>query len=196
MDARTLAAAITDDTAAVVLQYPNFFGQLEDIDELVQAAHAAGALRDRQRGPDLPGPAAAARRLRGGHRGGRGASAGQPHVVRRALPGHHGLPRGVTCRKMPGRIVGQTIDRHGKRCWVLTLQTREQHIRREKATSNICTNQGLLALRASIYLAAMGPSGCARLPSSRPARPTMPPMRLAAVPGCPWPSPVRSSRNS
>ncbi len=153
-----LASAVTEDTSAVVLQYPNFFGILEDIKPLVDAAHARGALAivsvdpislGLLRRPDSYGADIV---VAEGQCLGNYLAYGGPYLGIMAC-------REEFVRKMPGRIVGQTTDRNGKRCWVLTLQTREQHIRREKATSNICTNQGLLALRASIYLSVMGPRG-------------------------------------
>jgi glycine dehydrogenase subunit 1 len=158
VDVDALVAAITDDTAAVVIQQPNFFGVLEDVEQLAAAAHARGAAAIVSvdpislgvlKRPDAYGADVVTAE---GQSLGNYLSFGGPYLGMLAC-------KAEFLRKLPGRIVGQTTDRHGKRCWVLTLQTREQHIRREKATSNICTNQGLLALRASIYLAAMGPRG-------------------------------------
>ncbi|MDR3617791.1 MAG: aminomethyl-transferring glycine dehydrogenase subunit GcvPA [Paludisphaera borealis] len=158
VDPKAIAEAITADTAAVVIQQPNFFGELEDVEAVAKAAHEKGATvivsvdpisLGLLRRPDTYGADVV---VAEGQGLGNPMSFGGPYLGILAC-------RQEYLRKMPGRIVGETTDRNGKRCWVLTLQTREQHIRREKATSNICTNQGLLALRASIYLAAMGPRG-------------------------------------
>ncbi len=156
--AEELDAAINDETAAVILQHPNFFGGLEDIETRVSLAKRKGALAIVSVDPislgllKRPGDYGADVATAEGQSLGNHLAYGGPYLGLMAC-------REPFVRKMPGRIVGQTVDRDGKRCWVLTLQTREQHIRREKATSNICTNQGLLALRASIYLATVGPKG-------------------------------------
>jgi len=158
VDPEALAAAVDDRTAAVVIQYPNFFGQLEDVEALVDAAHAQGALALVSVDPislgllRRPGSYGADVVVAEGQGLGNPLAYGGPYLGILAC-------REEFVRRMPGRVVGETTDKAGRRCWVLTLQTREQHIRREKATSNICTNQGLLALRASIYLAAVGPTG-------------------------------------
>lgn len=155
---QTLAEALTDQTACVVFQHPNFFGSLEEADQLVEAAHAAGAMAVVVFDPislgllRRPGDYGADIAVAEGQGLGIPMSFGGPSLGILAC-------RENLLRRMPGRLVGQTTDRHGRPCWVLTLQTREQHIRREKATSNICTNQGLMALRASIYLALVGPHG-------------------------------------
>ena len=153
-----LAAVLNEQTACVVFQHPNFFGCLEEADRLVEAAHAAGALAVVVFDPislgllRRPGDYGADIAVAEGQCLGIPMSFGGPYLGILAC-------RESLLRRIPGRLVGQTTDRQGRRCWVLTLQTREQHIRREKATSNICTNQGLMALRASIYLALMGPEG-------------------------------------
>jgi glycine dehydrogenase subunit 1 len=182
VDPASLVAAITDDTAAVVLQQPNFFGQLEEMELLIQAIHARGALAIISADPvslgllRRPGDYGADIVVAEGQGLGNPMSFGGPYLGIMAC-------REAFLRKMPGRIVGQTTDRQGKRCWVLTLQTREQHIRREKATSNICTNQGLLALRASIYLAAVGPDGLRKAAELSARKAHYAAERLAAVPG-------------
>ena len=164
------------------MQYPNFFGQLEDVRAIVAAAHATGALAIVSVDPislgllTRPGDYGADIVVAEGQSLGNPLAFGGPYLGIMAC-------REEYVRKMPGRIVGETTDRHGKRCWVLTLQTREQHIRREKATSNICTNQGLLALRASIYLAVMGPKGLRQAAELSTRKAHYAAEQLAAVPG-------------
>jgi len=153
-----LKRAVDDDTICVAAQHPNFFGCLEEPQALADIAHARGALFVVSYYPislgllKRPGQYGADIAVAEGQCLGTPMSYGGPVLGLMAC-------RQEFVRKIPGRLVGQTTDRNGKRCWVLTMQTREQHIRREKATSNICTNQGLLALRATVYLAALGPQG-------------------------------------
>jgi glycine dehydrogenase subunit 1 len=156
-----VAKAVDSDTACVLVQHPNFFGCLEDVAALAKIAHDIGALLVQSFDPislgllKRPGDLGADVAVAEGHTLGTPLQFGGPYLGIMAC-------REQFVRRMPGRIAGQTVDRRGRRCWVLTLQTREQHIRREKATSNICTNQGLFALRAAICLAEMGPQGLAQ----------------------------------
>jgi glycine dehydrogenase subunit 1 len=182
VEADDLASAITDETSAVVVAYPNFFGQLEDVEAMVATIKGRGALSIVSVDPISLGLL-----RRPGAYGadivvGEGQSLGNPLAYGGPYLGILAC-RESFVRKMPGRVVGQTVDRHGKRCFVLTLQTREQHIRREKATSNICTNQGLLALRASIYLAAVGPGGLRKVAELSTRKAHYAAERLAEVPG-------------
>jgi glycine dehydrogenase subunit 1 len=158
IDPAELEAALTDDTAAVLVQHPNFFGNVEQVEELGRIAKAKGAVFIVSVDPislgllKRPGEYGADIVIAEGQSLGTPMQYGGPYLGIMAC-------QEAFVRRMPGRIIGQTVDRRGNRCWVLTLQTREQHIRREKATSNICTNQGLFALRASVYLATQGPQG-------------------------------------
>lgn len=153
-----LIDAIDDRTAGVLVQHPNFFGRLEDVSAIAETAHRSGALLIQSFDPislgllKRPGDLGADIAIAEGQCLGNPLAFGGPYLGVMAC-------RESLVRRLPGRIAGQTIDRRGNRCWVLTLQTREQHIRREKATSNICSNQTLLALRAAVYLAAVGPHG-------------------------------------
>ena len=167
VDGRLDAAALPAETepAALVLQQPNFFGQLEDVDALTDWAHAEGALVI-----GVANPLSLALLKPPGDWGSDGADIacgdGQPF----GIPMASGGPSfGFICtrdrlvRQLPGRIIGRTEDLNGKTGFALTLQAREQHIRRGKATSNICTNQGLLVTAGTIYLALQGSEGLGRI---------------------------------
>lgn len=153
-----IVARLNDDVSCVVVQYPNFFGRIEDVQAIAEAAHEAGALLIVSTSPvplgvlTPPGELGADIVTAEGQSLGVAQSFGGPYV---GLLG----ARQSFVRQMPGRLAGVATDKDGKRGFVLTLQTREQHIRREKATSNICTNQGLMATAATVYMAALGPQG-------------------------------------
>lgn len=153
-----LAQAVDDQTACVLIQSPNFFGGIEDVAQIAQVAHRAGALVAMSFDPISLGVLKRPADLGADVAVAEGQSLGTPLQFGGPYLGIMAC-REQFVRRLPGRIAGQTVDREGRRCWVLTLQTREQHIRRDKATSNICTNQGLFALRAAIYLSAVGPQG-------------------------------------
>ena len=158
VDLDALGAALGDDVACFLVQYPNFFGCIEELEGVAEVVHAAGALLVVAADPVMlavlrtPGELGADIVVAEGQPFGNAPSFGGPVVGLFAA-------RQKLVRKMPGRIVGATVDTEDRRGYVLTLQTREQQIRREKATSNICTNQGLNALAATVHLSLLGREG-------------------------------------
>jgi glycine dehydrogenase subunit 1 len=154
----TLADLIDKDTAVVIVQYPDFFGRIYDYTKLVEKAHEVGALVTFVFNPTSlgilkpPGEFNADIAVADGQPLGISLSYGGPYLGIFTIKDKY-------VRKLAGRLVGETVDEEGTRAYVLTLTAREQHIRREKSTSNICTNQGLMALAATVYLSLLGKSG-------------------------------------
>jgi glycine dehydrogenase subunit 1 len=181
-DADGLRKVVTAKTAAVIVQYPNFFGGLEDLPAIAAVAHERGALMVVSVDPIAlavlrpPGEAGADIVVGEGQGLGNHLMGGGPYLGLFAC-------RKELVRRMPGRLVGATVDTRGRRGFVLTLQTREQHIRREKATSNICTNVALVALGATIYMAVMGKEGLRKAAALSTAKAHYAADALARVPG-------------
>jgi len=169
-------------TAALVVQSPNFWGCLEDLGAAAEVAHAAGALLIVVSDPVNLGVLEAPGRLGADIVVGDGQGLGVPLSFGGPYLGVFAAKQELV-RRMPGRLVGATVDRDGRRGFVLTLQTREQHIRRAKATSNICTNVALCALMATIYLATLGKEGLVRVGELSAAKAHYAAERLSRVPG-------------
>lgn len=158
VDVTALEAAVNEHTACIVVQQPNFFGCLEDVEKIGKVAHRSGALLVVAFDPLSTGMLKRPGDLGADIAVGEGQSLGIPLQFGGPYLGILAC-RQQFVRKMPGRLIGQTVDRNGERCFFLNLQAREQHIRRAGAMSNICTNQGLMALRATVYLSLLGPQG-------------------------------------
>jgi len=185
VDANHLESVVTNQTAAVVIQSPNFFGTLERAEEIAKIAHQTGALLvvsvTEPLSLGLAKPPADADIVCG-----EAQSFGIPVAFGGPYAGFL-ASKEQYLRQMPGRLVGQTVDTAGRRGFVLTLATREQHIRREKATSNICTNQALCALAVTIYLSLLGKRGLRMLAEQNLAKAHYAARHLCAVPGIPTP---------
>jgi glycine dehydrogenase subunit 1 len=173
---------VTGKTAALVVQSPNFYGALEDVAAAAEIAHAAGALLVVVSDPVNLGVLEAPGRLGADIVVGEGQGLGVPMSFGGPNLGVFAA-RAELVRRIPGRLVGATVDRDGARGFVLTLQTREQHIRRAKATSNICTNVALCALMATIYLSTLGKQGLRRVGELSAAKAHYAAERLTAIPG-------------
>jgi glycine dehydrogenase subunit 1 len=182
-DAERLIAVIDSDTSCVVVQYPDILGRISDLTPVAEAAHAAGALLVAVVTEPValglikaPGEMGADIVVGEGQSIGVGLQFGGPYVGLFACREKH-------VRQMPGRLAGETVDAEGKRGFVLTLSTREQHIRREKATSNICTSSVLCALAFTIHLTLLGEKGLRQLAELNHARAVEVAERLAAIAG-------------
>jgi glycine dehydrogenase subunit 1 len=158
IDINALASLVDEETSCVCIQHPNFYGLLEPVNEIEKIVHAKGALLIAVVDPLSLGVIKPPGEYKVDIAVGEGQALGVPQSFGGPLLGIFATKKDFV-RYMPGRLVGQTTDIEGKRGFVLTLQTREQHIRREKATSNICTNEALLALSALIYLCTLGRQG-------------------------------------
>lgn len=180
--AEDLKALLTDSTACVYVQSPNYFGVIEDMAALTAATHEAGAKLIMGVNPislgllKTPGEYGVDIAVGEGQPLGLPMSFGGPYLGFMAC-------KQALMRKLPGRIVGETSDAKGQRAFVLTLQAREQHIRREKASSNICSNEALCAMCASVYLAAVGPKGLRQVAVNCSAHAHYLAKRLAEIPG-------------
>jgi len=181
-DPDALRRAVSETTAAVVVQHPNFFGCLEDVRGASGIAHAAGALVIVVADPVNLGLLAPPGALGADIVVGEGQGLGVPMSFGGPNLGVFAAKQELV-RRMPGRLVGATVDLDGRRGFVLTLQTREQHIRREKATSNICTNVALCALMATIYVAILGKRGLRKVGELSTAKAHYAAAQFAAIPG-------------